>query len=99
MGKEVLQISADSNLRPADMAETPEWITVKEAVAIFGVPERTLRRYISQRKIRSRLENRERLVYANDIRPPKNKTNTRGNGKTVKKETKIKTEKSKKTRK
>ena len=73
--KEVLQISADSDLRPADMVETLEWITVKEAVAIFGVPERTLRRYISQRKIRSRLENRERLVYANDIRPPKNDGN------------------------
>merc|ERR1711964_249454 len=82
--KEVLQISADSDLRPADMVETLEWITVKEAVAIFGVPERTLRRYISQRKIRPRLENRERLVYANDIRPPKNDGN-RGRKKEKKK--------------
>ena len=70
--KEVLQISETSQFDVRPSEDTSAWLSVKEAVAIFGLPERTLRRYISQRKVRSRLENRVRLVYANDIRPPKN---------------------------
>ncbi len=70
--KEVLQISSASEFADRPSEDTPSWLSVKEAVATFGLPERTLRRYISQRKVRSRLENRVRLVYANDIRPPKN---------------------------
>jgi hypothetical protein len=41
-----------------------DWVTVKEAVGILGMSERTIRRYIAEGKLRSRLENGRRLVYA-----------------------------------
>ena len=42
-----------------------EWVTIKEAVGILGMSERTLRRHIAEGKIESHLEGGRRLVYAN----------------------------------
>ena len=40
-----------------------DWVTIKEAVDILGLTERTIRRYVSEGKIASRLENGRRLVH------------------------------------
>ncbi len=40
-----------------------DWFTVKEAVGILGMSERTIRRYVAEGKLLSRLENGRRLVY------------------------------------
>ena len=42
-----------------------DWVTVKEAVGILSMSERTIRRYIAEGKLKSRLENGRRLVYVN----------------------------------
>jgi len=40
-----------------------DWVTIKEAVGILGMSERTIRRYVAEGKLKSRLENGRRLVY------------------------------------
>ena len=42
-----------------------DWVTVKEAVGILGMSERTIRRYVAEGKLLSRLEDGRRLVCVN----------------------------------
>jgi uncharacterized coiled-coil protein SlyX len=42
-----------------------EWVTIKDAVGILGMSERTLRRHIAEGKIESRLEEGRRYVSVN----------------------------------
>ena len=40
-----------------------DWVTIKEAVGILGMSERSIRRYVAEGKLKSRLENGRRFVY------------------------------------
>jgi len=47
-----------------------DWVTIKEAVDILGISERTIHRRMSEGKINSRLEKGRRMVFVGDSDNP-----------------------------